>query len=115
MNQCPDCGAERPDDLHTCGQQPAQQQEPMAWMLEWTFNGEERGRRLYDDETHCVFDAGNDGGVCRPLYTSPPANKPWAQLMRGVRVEGDTVIISVKGGNENARLLCGELLREKNA
>ena len=54
------------------------QQEPVAWVLEWTFNGEERGRRLYDDETHCVFDAGNDGGVCRPLVygdTSPAAQR----------------------------------------
>ena len=62
---------------------PAQQQEPVAWVLEWTFNGEERGRRLYDDETHCVFDAENDGGVCRPLVygdTSPPASKPWQGL-----------------------------------
>ena len=59
------------------GEQPAQQ-EPVAWVLEWTFNGEERGRRLYDDETHCVFDAENDGGVCRPLVygdTSPPAQR----------------------------------------
>ena len=47
------------------------QQEPVAWMLEWTFNGEERGCRLYDDERRCIFDAGSDGGVCRPLYTHP--------------------------------------------
>jgi hypothetical protein len=25
--------------------------------------------RLYDDETHCRFDAESDGGVCHPLYT----------------------------------------------
>jgi hypothetical protein len=50
-------------------------QEPVAWMLEWAFNGEERGYRLYDDERHCVFDAESDGGVCRPLYTSPPAQR----------------------------------------
>ena len=51
-------------------------QEPVAWMLEWAFNGEERGYRLYDDERHCVFDAESDGGVCRPLYTTPPQRKP---------------------------------------
>ena len=69
---------------------PAQQQEPVAWVLEWTFNGEERGRRLYDDETHCVFDAENDGGVCRPLVygdTSPPASKPWVGLTQCERTE----------------------------
>lgn len=54
-------------------------------------------------------------GVWRPLYTSPqPAQKPWAGLMRGVRVEGDTVVISVKGGNDVARELCGALIEEKN-
>ena len=42
---------------------------PVAFALEWTFNGEERGMRLYDDETHCRFDAESDGGVCSPLYT----------------------------------------------
>jgi hypothetical protein len=55
-------------------EQPAQ--EPVAWALEWTFNGEDVGRRLYDDETHCKFDAGQDGGVCRPLVygdITPPA------------------------------------------
>lgn len=31
-------------------------------------------------------------------------------LMQGVRVEGDTVVISVKGGNDGARQLCGELV-----
>ena len=50
-------------------------QEPVAWALEWTFDGEEKGRRLYDDERHCKLDAENDGGICRPLvygYTAPP-------------------------------------------
>ena len=56
-------------------EQPAQQ-EPVAWMLEWTFNGEERGYRLYDDERHCIVDAENDGGVCRPLYTHPAPQQP---------------------------------------
>ena len=82
-------------------EQPVQQQEPVAWVLEWTFNGEERGRRLYDDETHCVFDAENDGGVCRPLVygdTSPPASKPltdeeildcWKQVYEPGRREHD--------------------------
>jgi hypothetical protein len=36
-----------------------------------------------------------------------------AKLIRGVRVEDDKVIITVKGGNEAARHLCGELLKEK--
>ena len=47
-----------------------------------------------------------------PLYTSPPAQRTWVGLMRGVRVEGDTVVITVKGGNDEARCLCGELISE---
>ena len=43
--------------------------EPVAFALEWTFDGEERGIRLYDDERHCRLDAESDGGVCSPLYT----------------------------------------------
>ena len=60
--------------------QPAQ--EPVAWALEWTFDGEEKGRRLYDDERHCKLDAENDGGICRPLvygYTTPP-QREWVGL-----------------------------------
>jgi hypothetical protein len=48
-----------------------------------------------------------------PLYTIPP-QRTWVGLMRGVRVDGDTVVISVKGGNNEARELCGALLMEKN-
>ena len=36
----------------------------------------------------------------------------WPKMMKGVRVEGDTVVITVKGGNEAARELCGALIEE---
>ena len=36
----------------------------------------------------------------------------WTKLIRGVRVEGDIVVITVKGGNDEARCLCGELINE---
>jgi hypothetical protein len=45
------------------------------------------------------------------LYTKPQ-QRTWAGLMRGVRVEGDNVVISVKGGNDAARELCGALVQE---
>jgi len=48
------------------------------------------------------------------LYTSPPAQRTWVGLMRGVRVEGDTLVITVKGGNDVARELCGALIEEMN-
>jgi len=38
----------------------------------------------------------------------------WVGLMRGVRVEGDTLVITVKGGNDAARELCGALIEEMN-
>lgn len=41
-------------------------------------------------------------------------HRPWVGLMRGVRVDGDTVVISVKGGNDAARELCGALIEEMN-
>lgn len=68
--QCESCNAPQPV------------QEPVAWALEWTFDGEEKGRRLYDDERHCKLDAENDGGVCRPLVygdTAPP-QRTWIWL-----------------------------------
>ena len=39
------------------------------------------------------------------------AQRPWVGLMRGARVEGDTVVIKVQSNNE-ARLLCSELVNE---
>ena len=44
------------------------------------------------------------------LYIAPL--RPWVNLMRGVRVDGETVVISVIGGNDMARALCGELINE---
>jgi hypothetical protein len=44
----------------------------------------------------------------------PVTERKWVGLIRGVRVEGDTVVISVKGGNDAARELCGSLIEEKN-
>ena len=74
-------------DFDACREALAQKDEhdPVAWMLEWTFNGEELGQRLYDDETSCKFDAGSYGGVCRPLVygdTTPPKRQPLTDEQR---------------------------------
>ena len=45
-------------------------------------------------------------------YVAP--QRTWVGLMRGVRVEGDTLVITVKGGNDVARELCGALIEEMN-
>jgi len=50
-----------------------------------------------------------NGGI-ESLTTELP-QRVWFGLMRGVRVEGDTVIIKVKG-NEEARILSDELIHE---
>jgi len=47
-------------------------------------------------------------------HRSPMQAKNWRKLIKGVRVDGDKVIISVKGGNEAARELCGALIEEMN-
>ena len=38
--------------------------------------------------------------------------KEWVSLMRGIRVEGNSVIITVNGYNDEARFLCKELIDE---
>lgn len=43
--------------------------------------------------------------------SAPPS---CVNLMRGVRVEDETVVISAKGGNEGARALCAALIEEMN-
>ena len=79
--ECPSCRTGSPysctcpfkthrnSDLSNFAESAVKLPEPVAFALEWTFDGEERGIRLYDDERHCRFDAESDGGVCSPLYT----------------------------------------------
>jgi hypothetical protein len=42
--------------------------------------------------------------------SAAPAVQPVAWPIRGARVDGDKVIVTVKGGNDAARWLCGELV-----
>ena len=70
------------------------EQEPVAW---WNDTG-----------THIDL---NVSGRGTPLYITPP-QRTWVGLMRGVRVESDTLVITVKGGNDVARELCGQLINE---
>ena len=81
--------------LHQAIEQ-AEKQEPVGWI---------------DSKGNMICTKINES--CKPLYTTPPQRK-WVGLMRGVRVDGDNVVITVKGGNESARQLCAELLKEKN-
>ena len=48
----------------------------------------------------------------QPKVKQMMAQRTWVGLIRGVRVEGDSVVITVKNGNDAARELCSELLNE---
>jgi len=67
-------------------------------------------------QTKGCDECGNGGGYA--LYCLPCAEKffgkgkEWVGLMRGVRVEGNSVIITVNGGNDESRFLCKELINE---
>ena len=96
------------DDCHLKLTAPLPAQETVAWALEWTFDGEEKSRRLYDDERHCKLDAENDGGICRPLvygYTAPTPRE-WV----GLTAEE---IASIPL-NEHTLQTAERLLKEKN-
>ncbi len=45
----------------------------------------------------------------KQILTAIKPQDEWIGLIRGVRVEGDTVVIKVKD-NEDARCLCGNLV-----
>ena len=88
-----------PEPVKPRGEATLAQQEPVAYLCEPDENG------LYGlplTEKTCT--------KCFPVYRHP--QRTWVGLMRGVRVEGDTVVITVKGGNDEARCLCGELISE---
>jgi len=68
---------------------------------------------IFDQVCSVVASDFVDGPTVNPQY-QPPQQRTWVERMRGVRVEGDTVVISVKGGNDAARELCGELIKEMN-
>ena len=88
----------------------AEKQEPVFW---YRPVGEDGG---YEGPLHngVIEKVRKECGAWKPLYTTPQPQREWVGLMRGVRVDGDTVVITVKGGNEAARKLCAELLKEKN-
>jgi tripartite-type tricarboxylate transporter receptor subunit TctC len=49
----------------------------------------------------------------RKAATEDSSVAEWRELMKGVRVDGDKVVIATKS-NEAARKLCGALIEEMN-
>ena len=85
-------------------------QEPVAWALIWEADGE-RHLRLYDEETHCVFDAESDGGVCRPLVfpdTAPPSREvpEVIELLNEILNKEKCVIYSHAIGKRSTGSIC---------
>ena len=74
------------------------EQEPVVCKHEWFRTGAMEPR-----ECRCI--------KCGAWNTTSP-QRTWVGLIRGVRVEGDSVVITVKGGNDAAREVCSELLNE---
>ena len=84
-----------------------QEQEPVAWGV---FEGNLHDMFFSQEEAQEMADLKGTHAEVRPLYATP--QRTWVGLMRGVRVEGNAVVITVKGGNDEARALCGELINE---
>ena len=68
-------------------------------------------RNMFDQEPDIYPEEAYEMGLEAIAYYAKP-QRTWVGLMRGVRVEGDTVVITVKGGNDAARQLCGKLINE---
>ena len=91
-------------------------QEPVAWRYRWPATAQYLSTNWEyastPEKPRLLEPSNGDRCELQPLYTHPPAPQrtPWP--IRGVRVEGGTVIITVKGGNDAARWLCGEVLAE---
>lgn len=83
--------------------------QPIAWAHHSTFNNLDNFDKSRFTAT---LSKKETNACCIPLFTN--TQRTWVGLMRGVRVESDTVVISVKGGNDAARELCGALIEEMN-
>ena len=107
-------------------EQPAQQ-EPVAW-LHTKIEGVAVPHRPADLDKHpdrwaALYKEPKPCPTCEALartvmldqtyHDNISPQRTWVGLMRGVRVEGDTVVISTKD-NDAARDLCGALIEEMN-
>jgi hypothetical protein len=77
-------------------------------------------KREYDLKIKDDYQRGFIDGMQKQMQSSVDkavnkmSRQPWADLVQGVRVEGDFVIVKVKGGNDAARELCAALIEEIN-
>jgi len=86
--------------------EPAPDAQPIGWLTLAAMRALNSGGSLKGTApVHCKKSPASK----IPLYARPLALS-WPWPIRGVRVEDATVIIKVKGGNDAARWLCGEVL-----
>ena len=91
--------------------------EPVAWKL-MPIEPTDQMLKAMDECSTEGYDERLYAGYAASVYMAAvdvaptPPQRTWVGLMRGVRVEGNAVVITVKGGNDEARALCGELINE---
>ena len=95
-------------DANKMVEQPAQQQEPVFWYRPCS-NG------MYEGPLHNaqIERIRKESGAWHPLYTSPPATKPWASL-----TDEEIQTIWRQSGHMTVNEVCCAIeikLREKNA
>ena len=96
MKQSPDTEKAIVAIRKALAEQPAQQQEPVAWM--------------WKDGT-VTTDPDRADGTWTPLYTSPPASKPWVGLTPKEKKEIERLSVYVEGAIRHTEAK----LKEKNA
>ena len=91
-------------------EQPAQQQEPVAWMYQCSADS---SGPVFMQHKRDWAESGSGLWTEKPLYTSPPASKPWVGLTRDERMD----IINRFAGQDwvYAVEAIEAKLREKNA
>lgn len=72
---------------------------------------------LYRGITHNAWVSARDElrAALTQALGAQPAAEPVAWPIKGVRVDGDNVVVSVWGGNDAARWLCGALIAKIGA
>lgn len=104
-----DEGLDEIQDLVVAATPPAQQQEPVAWIdpkhLEWLAQSP-------DNLTGAGLAARQRFADMVPLYTAPPASKPWVGL-----TDEEIAVLDVRYHRDNWKLIkeAEDKLREKNA
>jgi len=100
----------------------AEQPTPQPMAGQWTLTAPDGRSWKADSPIRCMHAEMNErippllalARIRRALLDEGKERKSAAWPIKGVRVEGDKVIVAVTGGNAAARWLCGELIAMKD-